>query len=59
MTVLIFLLIVLICVMARYNVRLHCIVGSYPPAISAKQPPISTPGWHGADFRADPYTIEP
>ena len=44
MTVLlIFVLIVLNCPMARYNGRLHCIVGSYPPATSAKQPPISTP----------------
>ena len=35
--------VVLNCSMARYNGRLHCIVGSYPPATSAKQPPISTP----------------
>ena len=35
---LIFILIVLICSMARYNGQ-----GFYPPATSAKQPPISTP----------------
>ena len=55
-------LIVLICSMARYNGRLHCIVGSYPPATSAKQPPISTPRWHGhglldVDFTFDSMTF--
>ena len=55
MTVLlIFVLIVLICSMARYNGRLHCIVGGLTHLLHAQSSPLLLPpGWHGALGQTD------